>query len=151
MTGGALGEVLVSLPGSGEWLAGGVISYMSRVKRQVLGVSEGPVISESAAVEMAHGVANVLGTEVGISTTGCAGPDTMEGQPVGSTWIAVVVDGRARARHHQFAGSSSGVRRQAVAAAIRLAADVVCANYATHDVIHSRRHVTEIRAPHFHS
>src|SRR3954470_12582894 len=89
MTGGALGEALVSLPGSGEWLAGGVISYMTRVKRALLGVSDGPVISESAAIEMAIGAARLLGTEVGISTTGCAGPDTMEGQPVGTTWISV--------------------------------------------------------------
>jgi PncC family amidohydrolase len=130
MTGGALGEALVSLPGSGEWLAGGVISYMTRVKRDVLGVSEGPVISESAAVEMARGATRVLGADVGISTTGCAGPEPMEDQPVGSTWIAVAVDGHARARHHLFAGTPTAVRRQAVAAAIRLAADLVGDRYA---------------------
>jgi len=131
MTGGALGEALVSLPGSGEWLAGGVISYMSRVKRELLGVSEGPVISESAAIEMAVGAARLLSTEVGIATTGCAGPATMEDEPVGSTWIAVALDGRARARHHQFVGSPTGVRRQAVAAAIHFAADVVGARAAS--------------------
>jgi nicotinamide mononucleotide (NMN) deamidase PncC len=49
----------------------------------------------------------------------------MEDQPVGSTWIAVAVDGAGHARHHLFAGSPSAVRRQAVAAAIRLAADVL--------------------------
>ena len=131
MTGGALGEALVSLPGSGDWLAGGVISYMSRVKRDVLGVSDGPVISESAAIEMAVGAARILSTRVGISTTGVAGPATMEGEPVGSTWIAVALDGRARARHYQFAGTPTGVRRQAVAAAIRFAAHVVGARAAT--------------------
>jgi PncC family amidohydrolase len=130
MTGGALGEALVALPGSGEWLAGGVISYMSRVKHDLLGVSDGPVITERAAVEMALGAARVLGADVGVSTTGCAGPDTMEEQPVGTTWIAVSLDGGARARHHRFAGRPSAVRRQAVAAAIALAADVVGARYA---------------------
>jgi len=134
MTGGALGEALVSLPGSGEWLAGGVISYMTRVKRDLLGVGDGPVISESAAIEMAIGAARVLRTAVGIATTGSAGPATMEGEPVGSTWIAVAVGDHARARHYQFAGSPTGVRRQAVIAAIGFVADVVCARYAMYDV-----------------
>jgi PncC family amidohydrolase len=133
MTGGALCEALVSLPGSGKWLAGGIISYMTRIKRDLLGVSDGPVISESAATEMAIGAARVLGTEVGIATTGSAGPGTMEGEQVGSTWIAVAVDGRARARHYQFAGSPTAVRRQAVIAAIGFVADVASARLATHD------------------
>jgi nicotinamide-nucleotide amidase len=131
MTGGALGEALVSLPGSGDWLAGGVIAYMSRVKRDLLGVSDGPVIAESAAMEMAVGVARTLSTEVGISTTGVAGPATMEQEPVGSTWIAVAVDGNARARHYQFVGTPTAIRRQAVAAAIRFAAAVVGARSTT--------------------
>jgi nicotinamide mononucleotide (NMN) deamidase PncC len=54
----------------------------------------------------------------------------MEAQPVGTTWIAVAIEGRARACHHEFAGSPSAVRRQAVAAAIAFAAEVVGARYA---------------------
>jgi PncC family amidohydrolase len=127
MTGGALAEALVTIPGSGDWLAGGVISYFTRVKRDVLGVSPGPVISESAARDMARGSARVLGTDVGISTTGCAGPDEMEGQPVGSAWIAVAVRDRTTARHFQFEGEPAEVRTQAVEAAIVLAIEAIAA------------------------
>jgi PncC family amidohydrolase len=125
MTGGALAEALVEIPGSGEWLAGGVISYLTRVKRELLGVTAGPVISDAAAREMAIGATRVLGTDVGISTTGCAGPEAMEGEPVGSTWIGVAIGDRTTARHHQFRGKPNAIRDQAVDAAIALAAEAI--------------------------
>src|SRR5436189_6461352 len=78
MTGGAVAEALVAVPGSREWLAGGLIAYSSRLKFELLGVRRGPVVTEAAAREMAAGVSRVVGTDVGIATTGCAGPAPME-------------------------------------------------------------------------
>jgi PncC family amidohydrolase len=125
MTGGALAEALVTIPGSGEWLAGGVIAYQADVKHGLLGVSPGPVICESAAEEMARGVARLLGTDVGISTTGCAGPDTMEGQAVGTTWIGVSRGARATARRYRFRGPPTEIRTNGGPAAIERGAPPV--------------------------
>jgi PncC family amidohydrolase len=123
MTGGAVGEALVVVPGSGEWLAGGVIAYMSRVKFDVLGVTPGPVVSERAAREMAAGVARLLGTDVGIATTGCAGPEPMEGQPVGTLWVGVADRGDVTASHHLLPGGPEAIRVRAVEVALDAATD----------------------------
>jgi len=54
-----------------------------------LGVSDGPVVSERAALEMAAGAARIFDAEVGLSLTGVAGPDEQDGQPVGTIWIGL--------------------------------------------------------------
>jgi PncC family amidohydrolase len=118
MTGGALAEALVPVPGSGEWLAGGIVSYMSRVKFEVLGVEPGPVVSEKAAREMALGVTRVLKTDIGVATTGCAGPEPMEDQPVGTLWVGVAVRGDATAAHFFIDGDPECIRRTAVQRAL---------------------------------
>jgi PncC family amidohydrolase len=120
VTGGMIADALVAVPGSGEWLAGGVVAYMTRVKRSVLDVSADHVISAEAAREMALGVSKLLATDVAIATTGCAGPEAMDDEPVGSTWIAVATEGRAIARHYQFAGDPETIREEVVIAALHL-------------------------------
>jgi PncC family amidohydrolase len=127
MTGGALAEALVAVPGSSEWLAGGVIAYQSRVKFDVLGVTEGPVICASAAREMALGAARVLRTDVGVATTGCAGPEPMEDQPVGTLWVGCAIHDEVHARHFQLDGDGdpAQIRAAAVAAAATFAGDVL--------------------------
>ena len=125
MTGGALAEALVPVPGSGEWLAGGIVAYMSRVKFDVLGVRPGPVISDEAVREMALGAARVLSTDVGLATTGCAGPEPMEEQPVGTLWVGVAVRGRVAAGHFFIDGDPSQIRADAVRRALDFAAKVL--------------------------
>jgi PncC family amidohydrolase len=88
-TAGLLASEIAAIPGCGDWFAGGVVAYHSTVKFQLLGVPEGPVISADAAMAMARGVRELLGTDIGISITGVAGPDTEEGQPVGTVFIGV--------------------------------------------------------------
>jgi PncC family amidohydrolase len=125
MTGGALAEALVAVPGSSEWLAGGVIAYQSRVKFEVLGVTEGPVICESAAREMARGATRVLRTDIGLATTGCAGPEPMEDQPVGTLWVGCAIGNDVHAAHFRLDGDPTEIRAAAVAAAAGFAADVL--------------------------
>ena len=125
MTGGALAEALVPVPGAGEWLAGGVIAYLSRVKFDVLGVEEGPVISESAAKQMASAVAKMMGTDIGVSTTGCAGPESMEDQPIGTVWTGAAINGRSIAAHHLLDGDPRAIRQEAVRRALILVAELV--------------------------
>jgi PncC family amidohydrolase len=123
MTGGALAEELVLVDGASEWLAGGVIAYQSRIKYELLGVVPGPVITSTAACQMAIGVARVLGTDVGIATTGCAGPEAMEDQPVGTLWVGVAVQGAGTAAHFHLTGDPQVVRDEAVRRALEVAGE----------------------------
>jgi nicotinamide-nucleotide amidase len=91
LTGGLIASRLVDVPGSSAWFRGGVVSYASDVKFAVLDVPEGPVVSPEAAVAMATGVRDLLGADVGLSATGVAGPEPMEGRPPGTVWLGAVV------------------------------------------------------------
>jgi PncC family amidohydrolase len=127
MTGGAVAEALVAVPGASEWLAGGVMAYMSRVKYNLLGVRKGPVVCEEAARQMSASVARLLDTDVGVPTTGVAGPEPMEDQPVGTLFIAVSVRGHVVSRHCMLGGDPSEIRFRAVHEALELTAEVVTA------------------------
>lgn len=94
MTGGLVASRLVDVPGSSGWFKGGVVSYDSQVKFDVLGVRRGPVVCDEAAIEMAEGVRKLLKTDVGLSVTGVAGPAEQEGQPVGTVWFGIAIGDR---------------------------------------------------------
>ncbi len=89
LTGGLVGSRLTAVPGASDVFRGGAVVYASSAKRALLGVSDGPVVSEEAAIEMAVGVAKLFGAEVGLSLTGVAGPASQDGQPVGTVWIGL--------------------------------------------------------------
>lgn len=89
LTGGVVGARLTSVPGASGWFAGGIVSYGEDVKRRLLGVGPGPVVSEQAAKEMATGVCEALGCEIGLALTGVAGPTTEDDQPVGTVFVAL--------------------------------------------------------------
>jgi len=91
MTGGLVSSRIVDTPQASTWFRGGVVTYASEVKFGLLRVRPGPVVSEACAVQMADGVRRLLGTDVGLSVTGVAGPDRQEDQPVGTAWLAVAL------------------------------------------------------------
>jgi nicotinamide-nucleotide amidase len=91
LTGGLVASRLVNVSGASEWFRGGVVSYASDVKYSLLDVPEGPVVSAAAAAAMATGVAAKLGADVGLAVTGVAGPDSQEGQPPGTVFMAVAL------------------------------------------------------------
>jgi nicotinamide-nucleotide amidase len=101
VTGGLIASRLVGVEGASAWLRGGVVSYASEVKRALLGVPDGPVVSAEAAVAMAEGARRALGSDVGLSVTGVAGPETQDGQPVGTVFLGVALPG-SEARAHQL-------------------------------------------------
>jgi nicotinamide-nucleotide amidase len=78
---------LSNIAGSSDVLRGCVVSYASEVKFDVLGVTNGPVVSESAAIEMAKGAQRVLGANVGLALTGVAGPADQEGMKPGTLCV----------------------------------------------------------------
>ncbi|MEO7427919.1 MAG: competence/damage-inducible protein A, partial [Acidimicrobiales bacterium] len=104
LTGGLVASRIVAVPGSSEWFRGGVVAYDSQVKQDVLGVPEGPVVSEAAAMAMADGVRRLLGADVGLSTTGVAGPAEQEGQPPGTVWLGLAIGDQVDAVHVRLPG-----------------------------------------------
>jgi nicotinamide-nucleotide amidase len=91
LTGGLVSSRLVNVPGASGWFRGGIVSYASDVKRDLLGVPEGPVVASEAAAAMAEGVRRRLGADIGLGVTGVAGPDEQEGQPPGTVFMAVAM------------------------------------------------------------
>lgn len=94
-TGGGLGQLITTIPGSSQWFWGGAIAYDNRVKQSLLNVSaetlaESGAVSAAVAEQMAIGIQQRLGTTWGISITGIAGPDGgTETKPVGLVYIGI--------------------------------------------------------------
>jgi nicotinamide-nucleotide amidase len=86
-----MGSRLVDVEGASAWFRGSVVSYATEVKRSVLGVPDGPVVTEEAARAMAEGARRVLGADVGLGITGVAGPTEQEGQPVGTVIVGLAL------------------------------------------------------------
>ncbi|MEO6317810.1 MAG: competence/damage-inducible protein A, partial [Acidimicrobiales bacterium] len=120
LTGGLLASRIVSVPGSSEWFRGGVVAYDSQVKLDLLDVPEGPVICEEAAKAMADGVRRRLGADVGVATTGVAGPSEQEGQPPGTVWLGVAVGDDVTATLVRLPGDRERVRQMSVISAMDL-------------------------------
>jgi competence/damage-inducible protein CinA-like protein len=112
LTGGLVGTRLTAVPGASRWLRGSLVVYASDVKRSLLGVGPGPVVSEQAAIEMAEGVADRLGADVGLSLTGVAGPDEQDGQPVGTVWVGLAGVGPPSSRLLRLGSYGGGDREQ---------------------------------------
>lgn len=121
MTGGLVASRLVEVPGASKWFRGGVVSYQSGVKYDLLGVPEGPVVSEAAAAAMAEGVAKLMDADVGLSVTGVAGPAEQEGQPVGTVFFGLVLDGRAEVVSVRLPGDRPRIRQYATISLLDLA------------------------------
>jgi nicotinamide-nucleotide amidase len=107
-TGGLIGHRLTSVGGSSDYFAGSVVAYANAVKEAVLGVetdilTEYGAVSEPVALQMAEGVRDRLGVDVGVATTGIAGPTGGTPQkPVGTVWLGYADDVRSRAVRQQF-------------------------------------------------
>jgi competence/damage-inducible protein CinA-like protein len=114
LTGGLVGARLTGISGASDVFRGGVISYATEVKQEVLGVSEGPVVSERAAMQMAEGVRTKLRASVGLALTGVAGPGEQEGKRAGTVFLAVVGPGFEEVRQMQMPGDRELVRQFSV-------------------------------------
>ena len=102
LTGGMIAARLCDIAGASKAFRGSIVSYASDVKFDLLGVTEGPVISEAAVTAMVHGACRVLGTDVGIAVTGVAGPDPQDGEEPGTVWMATLVDGVVETQRSKF-------------------------------------------------
>ena len=116
ITGGLVASLLVDRPGASAVLMGGIVAYATPMKEKLLGVPgdllerDGAVSSE-VALEMARGARRQLGADVGIATTGVAGPDRdARGEPVGRGFIAVVTPDASKVVEMQTRGDREAIR-----------------------------------------
>lgn len=133
LTGGAVTAELVSVPGSSAVLRGAVVAYDTALKSNLLGVpvdllaQHGPVHAEVAALmaEGVRGAAAVGGhpADIGVATTGVAGPDPQGDAPVGLAFVAVVDAAGTEVRELTLSGDRAEIRAQAVEAALQLLVD----------------------------
>ena len=127
-TGGLVAAAITAIPGSSVPFRGGVVSYASDVKHDVLGVDKTViddaqlgVVSAPCAEQMSQGAQRVLSCDVAVSVTGIAGPGGAEpGKPVGTVWFGLACGQDVSSERHVFDGSRDEVRSQAVMHALRL-------------------------------
>ena len=91
VTGGLMAGRLTAIAGASDVFRGAIVSYDSEVKFELLSVSRGPVVSESAAKEMAIGVRKTLGSDIGLAVTGVAGPTEQDGVKVGTLCVGLAM------------------------------------------------------------
>ena len=118
LTGGLIASRLVNVAGASKWFRGGVVSYASQVKFDVLGVPEGPVVSAEAAEAMASGVRKLLGADVGLSVTGVAGPEEQDGQVAGTVFVGIDLGDRVENVALRLPGDRPRVRAYSAISAL---------------------------------
>ena len=130
LTAGMVAAVLADTPGASGMLQGGVVSYQNSVKADVLGVSRELLdtvgaVDAQVAEAMARGARRVCGADIGISTTGVAGPEPHGGKEVGSVFIGVATAKGSASYGYNFDGSRPEIRGQACAAALERLLDAL--------------------------
>ena len=91
VTGGLVSGRLTAIAGASDVFRGSIVSYDSEIKFDLLNVTRGPVVSESAAKEMAIGIRKTLGSDIGLALTGVAGPNEQDGVKVGTLCVGLAL------------------------------------------------------------
>lgn len=130
LTGGLVTSSLVDVSGASRSVRGGVVAYATELKATLLGVDAGLLAARGAvdpdvAAAMARGVRTRLAADVGLATTGVAGPDPQDGHPPGTVHVAVAMADGVRTRSAVLAGDRAAVRAAARDLVLVLAIDAV--------------------------
>jgi nicotinamide-nucleotide amidase len=133
LTAGLVSAMLADVPGASAVLRGGVVAYATDLKHVILGVDPvllEHVVSEPVAAAMAQGACRVAGADLGLATTGVAGPDWLDDQPPGTVWVAVhdATTGAGRTRRLLLAGDRGQVRAEAAQAVLGLLLELLADN-----------------------
>lgn len=124
LTGGLLVAELIRAPGASAVVSGGVVAYDTELKHTLLGVDAGVLAAHGAvhpdvAAQMAAGVRVALAVagepaRIGISTTGVAGPDPQDGQPVGTVYLGFAIGTEVSTKRLALSGSREQIRSAVV-------------------------------------
>lgn len=129
LTGGLVCAHLVDVPGASSVVRGAVVAYASDLKAEILGVDADLLTTRGAvdpevALGMAQGVRRLLGVDIGVATTGVAGPEPADGQPVGRVYVAVDLDSDRRVVGLDLTGDRQSIREEAVEKSLQLVLQV---------------------------
>lgn len=130
-TGGLLANTITDTPGSSDYMKGGVVAYANRIKTELLKVSEKDLkecgaVSKQVALQMARGVGAVMNSDIGVSTTGIAGPGGgTEEKPVGIVWIGFWSTNHHFALHTQLTKDRNINKQRTVAIALEMVRRIV--------------------------
>lgn len=126
LTGGSFQKAVTDIAGSSQIFPGGFVTYSASAKENLLNIPkeiiiENGVVSEATAKWMAERTRIKMDTDFGVSFTGVAGPDTLEGNPAGTVWIGISQRGRQTAAfEYHFYGDRDAVRVRSVLAGFDL-------------------------------
>lgn len=128
LTGGLVAAELTAVPGASRSFRGSVTAYATELKHQLLGVDAkllavNGAVNAQVAEEMAAGVRRALGASWGIATTGVAGPDPQDGQPVGTVFVSVAGPGSRKTARLRLNGSREEIRRESARTVLKLLSD----------------------------
>lgn len=118
VTGGLVGARITAIAGASDVFRGGIVSYASEVKFDLLGVPDGPVVSEAAAGAMAVGARRAVGASVGLALTGVAGPAEQDGLPVGTLCIGIAIGDDVHTSVVRLPGQREQMRQMSVITAL---------------------------------
>jgi len=135
LTGGLVASALVDVPGASRTMRGGIVAYDTRAKRDLLGV-DGGLLAERGAVDprvaeqMASGIRRAFTldgsiADLGLATTGVAGPDPQDGHAVGTVYVAVATAEDVVVERCELSGGRAEIRAAAVDAVLELALRVL--------------------------
>ncbi len=121
ITGGHVASTLTSASGASGYFHSSVVSYTPDAKQRFLGVDtslpEG-LVSEECALAMAEGALRATGADVALATTGNAGPEALEGKPVGLVFVAIAQKGTNSVKRLELSGGRNEIRRAASGSAL---------------------------------
>src|SRR5690606_1589140 len=118
LTGGLLAAQITVVPGSSNFMLGGVVAYQLSAKQRLLGVRTDRTISAECAEQMAVGIRERTDSTWALATTGVAGPDEWEGQPVGTVYLGLAGPDGVAHRLLSLAGSRKKIRALTCTAAL---------------------------------
>ena len=135
LTGGLLVAELIGTPGASAVVTGGVVAYNTAIKHSLLGVDadllrEHGAVHPEVARQMATGVRTAMAVDgrpadIGISTTGVAGPAPQDGQPVGTVFVGVAMGDEVRSYPLSLSGDREHIRKAVVSESLVLLRDLM--------------------------
>lgn len=129
-TGGLVAHRITTVPGSSAYFVGGIVSYSNDLKERLLHVprevlEQHGAVSRECALAMARGVRATTGADIGVSTTGIAGPGgATPTKPVGLVYIACVTPAGEACEEHRWDGDRASNIARTAEAALRLAVEM---------------------------
>ncbi|GHP12612.1 hypothetical protein YK48G_00370 [Lentilactobacillus fungorum] len=131
LTAGQFQSTLGNVAGVSEVFEGGFVTYSNQIKEKLLNIpkdviEQNGVVSEPTAIWMANQARAIMDKDLGVSFTGVAGPDSLEGNPVGTVWIGIAYGSQKTiAKKFQFDGERNAIRAASVQAGLQMALEMI--------------------------